>query len=49
MLGPFMGLVPRSVRPIAADTVAAALVAAVRDGKPGVQRLSSARMQAHAA
>ena len=48
LLGPVMGLVPRAVRPIAADTVAAALVDAVRNAEPGVQRLSSGRMQAHA-
>jgi uncharacterized protein YbjT (DUF2867 family) len=48
-LGPFMGLVPRGVRPIAAETVAAALVAGVRAARPGVQRLSSGQMQAHAA
>jgi uncharacterized protein YbjT (DUF2867 family) len=48
-LGPVMGLVPRAVRPIKAETVAGALLAAVSDAKPGVQRLSSAQMQAHVA
>jgi uncharacterized protein YbjT (DUF2867 family) len=48
-LGPVMGLVPRTFRPIKAEAVAGALVAAVRDAKPGVQRLSSAQMQARAA
>ena len=45
LLGPVLGLVPRSVRPIAARDVAAALRAATLAGKPGVQFLSSARMQ----
>jgi len=45
LLGPVLGLVPRSVRPIAARDVAAALLAATLNGKPGVQFLSSARMQ----
>jgi len=43
--GPVMGLVPRTVRPILAADVAAALVAAVRAGTPGVRILSSAQMQ----
>ena len=43
--GPLLGLVPRSVRPIRVSDVAAALVAAVRAGNPGVATLSSAQMQ----
>jgi uncharacterized protein YbjT (DUF2867 family) len=42
---PLRRLVPRSWRPIAAADVAAALVASVRDGRPGVRVLSSAQMQ----
>lgn len=45
LLGPLRGLVPRSVRPIAAADVAAALLAATLAGKPGVHLLSSAQMQ----
>jgi uncharacterized protein YbjT (DUF2867 family) len=45
---PVMALLPRGVRPIAAGDVAAALLRAVRDGSPGVLRLSSGEMQ-HAA
>jgi uncharacterized protein YbjT (DUF2867 family) len=45
LLRPVMGLVPRGVRPIEARDVAAALIAATMSGKPGVHRLSSARMQ----
>ncbi len=45
LLGPLMGLVPAGVRPIRAAAVAAAMLAAVRAGRPGVQRLSSASMQ----
>jgi uncharacterized protein YbjT (DUF2867 family) len=49
ILAPVMGLVPKAIRPIAASTVARALVDAVTSAPPGVQRLPSARMQAHAA
>jgi uncharacterized protein YbjT (DUF2867 family) len=42
---PIMSLVPRSVRPIRAADVAAALAAAVQAGTPGVRILSSAQMQ----
>jgi len=49
LLAPVMGLVPRVVRPIAATTVARALVQAVQAAPPGVQRLASAQMQAYAA
>jgi hypothetical protein len=38
-------LVPKGVRPIKARDVAAALLAATVDGKPGVNILSSAAMQ----
>ena len=43
---PVMGLVPASVRPIEAGTVARALLRATIDNAPGVQMLSSARLQA---
>jgi uncharacterized protein YbjT (DUF2867 family) len=49
VLRPVMGLVPRAVRPIAADTVARALAATVPTAPPGLQRLPSARLQAFAA
>lgn len=45
LLGPVLALVPRGIRPIAAEDVAAALLAATLAGKPGVHRLASARMQ----
>jgi uncharacterized protein YbjT (DUF2867 family) len=45
LLRPVMRLVPASVRPIEARTVAQALLRATLDAKPGVQVLSSARMQ----
>jgi uncharacterized protein YbjT (DUF2867 family) len=45
LLGPVMGLVPAGVRPIRAAAVAAALLAAVQAGRPGVHRLTSAAMQ----
>jgi uncharacterized protein YbjT (DUF2867 family) len=45
LLGPIMGWVPRSVRPIAATAVASAMVAAMIDSTPGVRILSSAQMQ----
>jgi uncharacterized protein YbjT (DUF2867 family) len=45
LLGPVMGWVPRSVRPIAATSVANAMVAAMLDAAPGVRILSSAQMQ----
>ena len=43
---PLLGLIPRSVRPIRADVVAASLVAAIAAGTPGVHRLVSGAMQA---
>ena len=45
LLGPVMRLVPKSVRPIAAGRVAAALLQATLEAQPGVRVLSSARMQ----
>ena len=45
LLGPFMGLVPSSVRPIAARTVALALLRATLEGKSGVHVLHSSRLQ----
>jgi uncharacterized protein YbjT (DUF2867 family) len=45
LLRPVMGLVPASVRPIEAGTVARALLRAMAEARPGVQRLSSARLQ----
>jgi len=47
-LGPVMGLVPKTIRPIAATTVARALAHAVQSAPPGIRRLTSAQMQAHA-
>jgi uncharacterized protein YbjT (DUF2867 family) len=43
--GPVMNLVPKTIRPIRAADVAAALVAAVRARRPGVRILASAQMQ----
>ena len=45
LLQPLHVLVPRSVRPIAATDVAAALLAATLAGQPGTQLLGSAQMQ----
>lgn len=45
LLGPVIGLVPKSVRPIAASDVAAALRHAVASAQPGVSILKSAQMQ----
>jgi uncharacterized protein YbjT (DUF2867 family) len=45
LLGPIMGWVPRSVRPIAATAVASAMVAAMIDSTPGVRVFSSGQMQ----
>jgi uncharacterized protein YbjT (DUF2867 family) len=49
LLGPLGWVVPRRVRPIAARTVAAALLAAVLDGQPGLRVLESGAMQARTA
>lgn len=48
LLGPARMLVPKAVRPIAARTVAMALIAALRDPEPGVRILKSGDMQAYA-
>ncbi len=48
LLGPFMGLVPKGVRPIGANDVATAMVAATLAAERGVRILSSGQMQ-HAA
>jgi uncharacterized protein YbjT (DUF2867 family) len=48
LLRPVMGLVPRSVRPIRAETVARALLNATLEAQPGVRILSSAQMQTQA-
>lgn len=46
LLGPLNWAVPRRVRPIAARTVAAALLGAVLDAHPGLRVLESGAMQA---
>ena len=46
--GPMSGLLPRGVRPIRARDVAAAMVAAVRDARPGFRVLTSGEMQPRA-
>ena len=46
LAAPLGWIMPRSVRPIPARTVASALVAAVLDAKPGVRVLKSGAMQA---
>ena len=45
LLGPVMALVPRSVRPSRAVDVAAALLDATLNPRPGVRLLSSGDMQ----
>lgn len=45
VLGPLLPLVPARVRPIAAETVAAALIAGVEAATPGTTVLSSAELQ----
>jgi len=45
LLGPVMWLVPKGVRPIHAHDVAAAMLRAVADARPGVHGLSSGAMQ----
>ena len=45
LAGPLSPWLPRAVRPLAADAVAAALVAAMAVDRPGDARLSSAAMQ----
>jgi uncharacterized protein YbjT (DUF2867 family) len=44
LLGPVISLVPAGVRPIAAATVATALVAALEQAQPGTRVLSSAEL-----
>jgi uncharacterized protein YbjT (DUF2867 family) len=46
LLGPIGWMVPRAVRPIEADTVAAALMAAMLAATPGVRIMKSGEMQA---
>ena len=46
LLRPVMGLVPAAVRPIAASTVAHALLRAMHEARPGVRLLRSGQMQA---
>jgi uncharacterized protein YbjT (DUF2867 family) len=45
LLGPLLPLVPASVRPIEAATVAEAMIAALEEAKPGTRVLSSAALQ----
>ena len=45
LLGPFRWMVPASVRPIAAEAVATAMVRAMAKARPGVQILTSQAMQ----
>ena len=49
LLAPVMGLIPKSVRPIDASTVASAMLTANLSGNPGVHTLGSGAMQASAA
>ncbi len=44
-LGPLLGLVPRAVRPIRADVVAGAMIAAMLNPVPGLRLLPSKDMQ----
>ena len=45
LLAPVMGLIPKSVRPVEAGTVAKAMLAASLVGEPGVHLLGSGQMQ----
>ena len=47
LLGPLGRVLPKGIRPIAARTVAAALLAAMLEAQPGVRVLKSGDMQAH--
>jgi uncharacterized protein YbjT (DUF2867 family) len=47
LLGPLGRALPKGIRPIAARTVAAALLAAMLEAHPGVRVLTSGDMQAH--
>ena len=49
LLAPVMGLIPKSVRPINAGTVASAMLTANLSGNPGAHILASGAMQASAA
>ena len=42
---PFSGLIPKSVRPIQASTVARGMVAALHEARPGVRFVESAELQ----
>ena len=44
--GPVAGLIPRSVRPIKAGTVARGMLKALREARPGVRIVESAELQA---
>ena len=44
--GPVAGLIPRSVRPIDAGTVARGMIEALREARPGVRIVESAELQA---
>jgi uncharacterized protein YbjT (DUF2867 family) len=46
LLGPLAWIIPKGVRPIPADVVASAMLAAIVDAKPGVHVLKSATMHA---
>jgi uncharacterized protein YbjT (DUF2867 family) len=46
LLGPISGILPASFRPVRASDVAAALLAAVEAGEPGVRRLPSRELSA---
>ena len=45
VLGPLSWMTPRAVRPIEADAVASALVAAMLTAKPGIRIMKSGEMQ----
>jgi hypothetical protein len=47
LLGPLGRALPKGIRPIAARTVAAALLAAMLEAHSGVRVLKSGHMQAH--
>jgi uncharacterized protein YbjT (DUF2867 family) len=45
LTGPFTGLIPKAVRPIRAGTVARAMIAALRQSRPGVRIVESGELQ----
>jgi len=45
LLGPMLGWIPASVRPIRAEVVARAMLAALAEARPGTRVLSSAELQ----